>query len=66
MERLAAIEQQISQLNKAELAQFWQWFADFDNTLRDAQIERDAAAGKLDALAQRALGAHLAGQTTRL
>ena len=66
MERLAAIEQQISQLNEAELAQFRQWFAGFDNTLWDAQIERDAAAGKLDALAQRALRAHRAGRATPL
>ena len=49
------IKTAITKLPAPELARFRQWFAEFDNDACDAQIEADAAAGKLDALAAEAL-----------
>jgi hypothetical protein len=66
MDKLDDIERQVTQLTPDELARFRQWFAEFDAAAWDAQLERDAAAGKLDALAQRALQAHQAGRTRPL
>ncbi|MBN8510065.1 MAG: hypothetical protein J0L57_15815 [Burkholderiales bacterium] len=66
MDKLEDIERQVTQLSPAELARFRQWFADFDAAAWDAQIERDAAAGRLDALAAKALQEHRAGRTRPL
>ena len=49
-----------------ELAQLRAWFLEFDWALWDQQLERDVAAGKLDALAAEALRDHAAGKTTPL
>lgn len=62
MEKLREIENRIASLSEDELAQFRQWFARFDASVWDAQIERDAQAGKLDALASDALAEYRAGQ----
>lgn len=51
---IQSIEQAIEQLPVHELAEFRQWFAKFDESAWDAQIEADANAGKLDALAAEA------------
>lgn len=48
MSRLEQIETQISSLSADELAEFRQWFAEFDAEAWDRQIERDLADGKLD------------------
>ena len=48
MSKLEQIESQISSLSAEELAQFRQWFADFDAEAWDRQIGRDLADGKLD------------------
>ncbi len=55
MSRVAEIEQAIQELPPQELAKFREWFAEFDAANWDRQIERDVAAGKLDALADEAL-----------
>jgi hypothetical protein len=55
------IEKAIEQLTPCELARFRAWFEAFDASQFDAAIERDAQAGKLDALAEEALAAHRAG-----
>lgn len=55
MTTLETLESTIARLDPAELAQFRQWFAAFDSDAWDTQIEADAAAGKLDALAAEAL-----------
>jgi hypothetical protein len=60
------LEQQVAQLSEAELAQFRAWFAAFDAAAWDQRIEQDAAAGKLDALANQALAAHRAGASKPL
>jgi hypothetical protein len=60
------IEQAVSVLSKEDLAEFRAWFVAFDEATWDQKIERDAAAGKLDSLAERALQDHQAGRSTRL
>ena len=66
MGKVESIEQQIKALSAEELAQFRAWFLEFDWALWDGQIERDAAGGKLDALAEKALRDHAAGKSTPL
>jgi predicted transcriptional regulator len=60
------IEKAIEQLHPHELARFRAWFEAFDAGQFDATIERDARAGKLDALAEEALAEHRAGRDRRL
>jgi hypothetical protein len=60
------LERQIKQLSANELAEFRKWYAEFDAQAWDRQIEDDVQAGKLDVLAEKALRAHGAGQTTKL
>lgn len=61
-----SIEQAVAQLPPAELAKFRRWFAEFDADAWDAQIEADATAGKLDALAEEALAEYRSGQAREL
>ena len=56
------IEKAIEQLPPAELDRFRRWFAEFDAARWDRQIEEDACAGKLDALAREALEDFAKGQ----
>jgi hypothetical protein len=56
MSTITEIEQAVQRLSPQELAEFREWFAEFDAELWDRQIERDAAAGRLDALADEARG----------
>ncbi|MBE9226915.1 hypothetical protein IQ264_15920 [Phormidium sp. LEGE 05292] len=55
MNNLEDIEQAVRQLSPEELAAFRDWFAEFDAEVWDRQFEADVAAGKLDALAEKAL-----------
>jgi hypothetical protein len=64
MSKLEALEKRVSALSAEELAEFRRWFAEFDAALWDRQIERDVKAGKLDALADEALGDHAQGKST--
>lgn len=57
------IEEAVEQLPPGELARLRAWFEAFDARGFDAAIERDAQAGKLDALADEALAAHRAGSS---
>lgn len=66
MSEVEQLEQKIQNLSEAELTQFRAWFADFDAKAWDRQIERDANAGKLDALADKALRDHAAGKSQPL
>ena len=61
MRKVESLEKRVSALSAEELAEFRQWFAEFDAAAWDRQIERDVKAGKLDALADEALSAHAAG-----
>jgi hypothetical protein len=60
------IEKAIEQLSPRELARFRAWFEKFDSRQFDAAIERDAQAGKLDALADEAIAAHRTGRSREL
>ncbi len=66
MTTLERVEKAVKQLSAEDLAKFRQWFAEFDGDTWDAQIEADAAAGKLDALAAEALAEYHAGQATEI
>jgi hypothetical protein len=66
MSRIDDIERAIESLGPDELARFRAWFDAFDAARFDQQIERDAAGGKLDALADEALAAHRDGRSREL
>jgi predicted RNase H-like HicB family nuclease len=65
-DRLRRLEHDVSALAPEELAAFRAWFIAYDDALWDQQMEADAAAGKLDAMAEAALAEHRAGKTKRL
>ena len=66
MGKIEQLEQQIQALSPEELARFREWFLEFDWAAWDRKLERDVKAGKLDALAQKALQEHAAGKTKPL
>ncbi len=66
MSRVYDAEQLVAKLTAAELADFRRWFTAFDQDAWDRQFAADAAAGKIDALAEEALAAHVAGRSTKL
>lgn len=53
-------------MDPKELAEFRAWFAEYDWEVWDQQLEGDMKNGKLDHLADEALGSHAAGSTTPL
>ncbi len=59
------LERQIKDLSPEELAAFRKWFLAYDWDVWDRQLEQDVAAGKLDALAEKALQDHAAGKSTK-
>ena len=61
-----SVEQAVEQLSPAELAKFRRSFTQFDADAWDVQIEADAAAGKLDALAEEALAEYHSGQAREI
>lgn len=66
MDTLQDIQTAVSQLSAQQLAAFRAWFAEFDAEIWDRELERDVAAGRLDALAEEALQALRDGQCTDL
>ena len=66
MTTLENAEKIITQLSSEDLSEFRQWFAEFDADLWDEQIESDAAAGKLDALAEEALAEYREGKAKEI
>lgn len=62
MTTVEAIETEITKLSAPELTKLRQWFMTFDSGSWDAQIEKDAVSGKLDALANEALEEYTAGK----
>ena len=59
MSRVEEIEEAIERLSEEELAEIRSW-------LWDRDIERDAAAGRFDRLAEEALQEYRGGKTTQL
>ena len=66
MGKVENIESQIQELSPEEVATLREWFAEYDAEVWDRQFAADVRAGKLDALADRALRDHLAGRSTKL
>jgi hypothetical protein len=62
MTTVEKIEKAVAALSASEFAEFSAWFEAFQNDLWDRRIERDAAAGKLDSLADAARAEHRAGR----
>jgi len=55
MAKISDIELAVREMSPEELAAFRKWFADFDATIWDRQIEDDITSGRLEALADEAL-----------
>lgn len=66
MTTIEEIEKAVEQLALPELKQFRAWFEEFEAKCFDDAVERDAGAGKLDALADEALTAHRNGRSREL
>lgn len=66
MNTIREIEKAVEGLSPEELAAFRAWFAAFDSDAWDQEIEDDAAAGRLDDLADEALADLRAGRCTDL
>lgn len=66
MTTVAEISGAVKRLPKKELARFRKWFAEYDATVWERQLECDAGAGKLDALIREAQQDHRAGRTKPL
>jgi hypothetical protein len=63
---LEDLEKAIAELPVDQLARFRAWFEEFEATRFDHKIERDAAAGRLDKLAEQALADFRAGRAREL
>jgi hypothetical protein len=60
---MTKVEQIAQRLSPEEFAQLREWLLEQDWAEWDRQIERDAAAGKLDRLMKQALADHAAGKS---
>ena len=60
------IEKDIAQLPQDQLRQFRAWYEKFDAAAWDQQIEADAAAGKLNQIAEAAKAEYNAGKAKKL
>ncbi len=60
------IEKAVARLPPEQLAEFRAWFERFDSARFDEKIERDAAAGKLDRLADHAIDDFRKGRAREL
>jgi len=60
------LEKAVSKLPPDQLAKFRDWFEAFDAARFDEKIERDAASGKLDNLADQALADFRQGRAREL
>jgi hypothetical protein len=63
MTKVEQIAQEIQRLSPDEFAELREWLFEQDWAEWDRQIERDAAAGKLDRLMKQALADHAAGKS---
>jgi hypothetical protein len=60
------LEQAVAELPPDDLARFRAWFEQFDAARFDQKIKRDARAGKLDRLADEAVGDFRKGRSREL
>lgn len=66
MRKIEEIEAQIQRLSREEFAELREWFLEQDWQAWDAQIETDAAAGKLDSMVAEAQAEYAAGRPRKL
>ena len=66
MTKLEEIEKAVAGLAPNDLARFREWFDTFDGARFDEKIERDAASGKLDRLADQAIADFRKGRAREL
>ena len=66
MTRVEELERAIMALDPPELSALRNWFQEYLADKWDAQIDEDAASGRLDALADEALADERAGRTRAL
>jgi len=66
MSELEQLEQQVLNLPPQDLAQFREWFLEFDARVWDQQIEADLKGGKLDGLIAEALAEFKTGKAREL
>jgi hypothetical protein len=66
MGKVEQIEGEVRSLSSDELRTVRDWFTRYDAEIWDRQIEADSKAGKLRALADRALADHQQGRSTIL
>ena len=66
MSNLDQAERAVTLMESDEYNKFLAWFETYDGEYWDRQIERDVAAGKLDAMAAEALADYHAGKATPL
>jgi hypothetical protein len=66
MSTVEEITNAIAQLPPEQVARIRAWLIEHEERAWDEQIEQDERAGRLDALAERALAEHRAGRTRPL
>ena len=66
MTKVEALENEMKSLSAEELSDLLGRFAEYEDAQWDEQIRADAAAGKLDALADAALTEHAQGKSVLL
>ncbi len=66
MTTVKELEKAISGLSPEQFAKFRSWFESFDAARWDGQIERDIQSGKLDRVAEKALGEYRKGKAKPL
>jgi hypothetical protein len=66
MTKLDDIEKAVAGLAPDDLARFREWFEAFDGARLDEKIERDAASGKLDRMADQAVADFRKGHAREL
>jgi len=63
MTKIEKLEREIESLSEQELSEFRRWYAVFDASVWDRELEADVRAGALDQLADEAVADHRAGST---
>ena len=66
MSPVSELEGKVRTLSANELREFRDWLAEYDAELWDRQFDADAASGRLDAIADRALKDFAENRTTDL
>ncbi len=66
MTKVKDIESAIEKLSKDDLTEFRAWFEEFDAKLWDIKFEKDASSGRLDRVAEQALGDYNDGKCKKI